>query len=299
MFSTVAYREQHRSCLVREDTTAWRRLLAVAIASGTLAITIGCRATSDDASGAAGESHVAGDRRESNIGGAYAGSAGPNIGPISNAPFLQNPQADATIGVWSTPLEPGICRFKLELDTLPLSGFHFTWGMPRDRISLVLGAGGGIRQEPSIQVEQYQLCILYGSQQCLEDTINLRLALDGGANQRPEVFTACNMDWPVMGFDPCIPVKAWRVLPRGDQANVRRTQAPQGTLITYELYPGVGIAASTFNREMASLDPRTGLSPQLYWQVKACGRNTTLPGNPVFCRESEKRPLRVNCQRTR
>lgn len=210
-----------------------------------------------------------------------------DLGPQSLQ--LTAPSTDATVPVFRYATEP--CMFELSPDG-QRTGFSFDWNIGRDRISLVQDP---LRREPSIPVDFYLVCVLYGSQQCSDETVRLRMALDTGAvTTLPTVFTTCAFNWPIQPHDACIPAKAWRVYPIAGQGFVDRAAGPP---VRYRVYAGVRSAGTPyFSDALASIDPRTGTTAQLHWQVQACGRNTMLQGSPLSCRGSEKRAIRFSCQ---
>lgn len=196
------------------------------------------------------------------------------------------PAADATVWLSRYATEP--CMFKLARDG-QLEGFFFNWQTGRDRIPL---AHEALRREPSIPVDFYLVCVLYGSQQCNDETVRIRMALDAGANTSPPGMpTTCAFNWPIQAHDACIPAKAWRVYPIARQDFVDRAAGPP---VSYRVYPGATGAGTPYFS--GAINPRTGTTDQFHWQVQTCGRNTLLQGSPLSCRGSEKRAIRFSCQ---
>lgn len=203
------------------------------------------------------------------------------IEPIQLAPVHVEPAADAVVRIFEYSTEP--CIFTPERDGF-LLGLRFSWRVERDRIPLYVQGTGPLRREPSIDVNQYQLCILYGTQQCKDDFIQRRLAADGLVPPQPGMP-------PLQPFDPNVPAKAWRIFQLTQPPYLRRTGASP---LLYEFFPG---AASTiyFPSSLAKPDPSTGALPQLYWQVRACGTNPLVAGG-LHCYDSSKRPIKFECQ---
>lgn len=206
------------------------------------------------------------------------------IDNIQQAPELMHPAPDATVLIFEYSTEP--CMFRLERDGL-LLGTRFAWNVQRDRIPLHVQGTAPLRSEPSIPVNQYQLCLLYGTQQCEENLIQLRLRADS-------LVWDENLGPRPQPFDPNVPAKAWRLFPLTAPPYLRRADGPP---IQYEFFPGASTSDGGvyFPAALAKPDPITRTHPQLQWQVRACGTNP-LTGGGLHCYSSKKRPVKLECQ---
>lgn len=192
--------------------------------------------------------------------------------PRPGAPQLLRPLPDARV-LLITP--SGQCMFPFAAQ---LSGPSLSWAAPEAIPIALQGTVGPAR--PLIRVNEFQVCILYGTQRCTTDSVNTRRAQDainlGGSPPADHV--------PVPFHDQNVPLKAWRIAPLALPPYLVKQG---GNPAEYTFYPGAIADPQLF--------PDSFSGRTLEWQVRACGDYPT--GGREHCYESARQPITFECGR--
>lgn len=191
--------------------------------------------------------------------------------PRPGAPQLLLPHPEARILLI---IPAGQCLFPF---VAQLSGPSLSWAAPEAIPITPQGTVGPAR--PLIRVNEFQVCILYGTQRCTTDSVNRRQSQDDINRGSPPADHV-----PVSFHDQYVPLKAWRIAPLALPPYLVKQG---GNPAEYTFYPGA-IADPQFFPD--SFSGRT-----LEWQVRACGDYPT--GGREHCYESTRKPITFECGR--